>query len=861
MSLPGIPKFNPHPYRLEQSQPLPSASQFSSPLKRTKEAAAALSLMNLAAKKRKLTEKISIKVLTLSGRDAEYWETLPAFLKPQAQAIELCMQARPMTSDNQEHVRAIICAVASNEELSEVRKLAELGVLYYHLAQDQFDLIEQRPSSLFALRLVDIEEKALELKAIHKQMCPKHLRKTLPSGAVAYLVRVFAWMIFPHDGGFNLGGCFAVKELLQTRLNLHLTEEMRMQILRVVDRLIVDLRFRQLFQKPFPVHPDMQILINIDIHVPLDDPMNFVYVRWALLTALFSMMCQLNEANCFAVSIGMNVLSTHCDLLLHFLIEVLTTGKIDCEWHSIPVGLLFLRKEQADFLVEINPAQARHLTGFAVAQAALSQDSTSEEEAEPSTPMPLGHILQAEFSEFTWTAKKIFLALKQSHLQKLLISAVQFFATNSMSLPGRGSISPKGCLLSACENNFSDYLERKFKDSLQLLPWINPVVKRLAEKFDQIFFFLDYPPQQYGEDQGKVTFQYHTQGLILQGDLKRYAAFKEMRRLFYYSPDGFCPVDSLSLFTKICAHELENLDISSSSQAVWVKDKLLTFLKSEDFKKGIAKWLAISNKNVAALPWNHYYQSDSFFVIQDGGDPAIGVKFPYLEERFAAPETITGRNPGEFFMALCRTLQKIHCGPGDQVLVHSLKHAFNISPYDFREYWNQPNIELIKQIISPALALLQRGIRSEEFDYAHFKGFLPRILTRLGLDLSPTQLAEVESYMGASKKVRDLLNPALAAHVLQKGLIACSASTFRTRLILEKAIRKELDLPQIIQLGNLNWVDAFSEKLQFSYLILKYDLQQEKLVFARRTGCQDHALPNEMQSLHGSLKLFPQSQD
>ena len=110
-------------------------------------------------------------------------------------------------------------------------------------------------------------------------------------------------MIFSPEGNFNLGGCHAVLRLMESGFtnSKYVTEDGRMQIIKIVNKLIYDKQFLALFTEEFEVDNEMQGLILIDMKLPKEDKFHFRYVQWGILMLLFNPVRQLEEPNCFAV--------------------------------------------------------------------------------------------------------------------------------------------------------------------------------------------------------------------------------------------------------------------------------------------------------------------------------------------------------------------------------------------------------------------------------------------------------------------------------------------------------------------------------------------------------------------------------
>ena len=129
-----------------------------------------------------------------------------------------------------------------------------------------------------------------------------------------------------------------------------------------------------------------------------------------------------------------------------------------------------------------------------------------------------------------------------------------------------------------------------------------------------------------------------------------------------------------------------------------------------------------------------------------------------------------------------------------------------------------------------------------EFDYASLKTHLPLLLHDLAVDLNFQEYTELLHYMDNSKKSQYLLEPFTAARLMHKALIKCSRSIYIPPGALEQAIRHCYGLPEVVELGNFNWIKKISEQLNYSYLILTWDILRSKLVLKKRWAGTDKAL-------------------
>ncbi len=295
-------------------------------------------------------------------------------LQGQVSFFESFLFKKPLEASYSFSLMGKIHDICNASNWDEDKKLAELGALYFYLTKsDKLDTC----SSFIDERQREIEEEIVDLIRMHGTAGEA---KKLPSGTTAYLLRCFVRMIITPDGTFNLGGCYSVIALLERRLCKWLSEEQRTQILTIVNLLIHDESLRTLFTTPFSIHPDRKELVHIDLKIPIDEPIEFIYVQWALLIAFFSVLGQIDEGNCFAVAPTMKFLQTHPGILLELVIQVLQKGSFTFEGIEVPVDPLLKTRRMNEQLFNIplpRDIACKHL-GIAIAEKALGVHSEVE---------------------------------------------------------------------------------------------------------------------------------------------------------------------------------------------------------------------------------------------------------------------------------------------------------------------------------------------------------------------------------------------------------------------------------------------------------------------------------------------------
>ncbi|MFC2049128.1 hypothetical protein ACFLR2_00430 [Chlamydiota bacterium] len=661
---------------------------------------------------------------TLAVLDLSYREFLSPLLLEQADKIEKSASFTSLTLPTQFEIRAKVIQITSNVQFSEELKMAELGILYYFLTMGRHIPNESEPS-LLTMRLEALEAELRELKATHARNFKEVVSKLLPSGSTAYLQRVFVRMIFTPDGEFNLGGCYAVKALLNSRLNLSMTEEMRSQVLKVVERLVIDLEFLKLFQTTFQVDPEMQQLIFIDLKLPLSEPMHFVYVRWSMLTALFSVIGQVHESNCSAISMLMNLLSKDTSVLVGLMTEVLKSGHFSFEGVQIPILPLLAskRKYESDFSRAMTLEEARGLTPYRVAGSVLDA-SPNKREVAAHQKKRLEKWMEMDFRQNVGVAKEFFLSHKMSFLQQALLSIFQFVSIN-----GRGERKDCETAKDRLFTQVMDYVKLEYEqDPINKLahPFLgqealhdyddfvlnfNGLIVKLEDRLTSHFFLVDYQHWDHSVKDGWVVFEFHSQGFKFNGNLDDYKIFKDTRRLFHLSGGRFEPVDTLAAFVLLCREHMDALSDPHDAPLLKLGQKIIKdYFHDPRFIEDMANILAEANRlEGSTLDERDYLQSNSFFSIQDGGESGLTEGLHGFERLSFNAKQVNASSPRQFFERLCKGLKRqatLNPNIGELVLASFPEHAYNLKTTHLASYWDNPPISLDVRVVNRGKALM-----------------------------------------------------------------------------------------------------------------------------------------------------------
>lgn len=844
-------------------------------------------------------EKIFRATYPIVQRSALPSQSLPHDLSNQAKKIERWMLNQTLTIKERADIETKIDGILRLPFWTNERKLTELGVLYFYLSRD--NKIPFYNGTLVEKRISEIEGEVGKLQKVHKESCPKELVDVLPSGIVTYLMRALVRMIFTPDGAFNEGGCYAVKEVLNSSIGLLISEARRVQILEVVTRLIEAPSFSAKFMNPFHIHKDLYKLIQIDLKLPADEEFAFLYVRWDLLIALFSLIGQrIYEGNCYAIAPTSNLHVQHFDGLLDLLLESLQTGVLKIEGQEIPLMPLLDSRQrfEKDFEHPLSPELAVNLTGFSLAGEAVSTDVSL-----PVTTMErlsLEQLMVTHFDENALYAKEIFHSLKYNCLQQLLLSIFQFFINNSYSIEDEMK-SAKERLLTKLYESILDRSQGINHGSLLLQRCHNHWVKNLWLVDCRSLSSSIHP-------NGHIVFDYHSQGLKFNEPLN--AELINIRRLFYLE-NGLCvPVDRISEFTQRLSLPLdtlvrENTDLKEAAN--WLK----LYLNSQDALEDIAKIIGRVNNSSIQFHWDLYADSDSFFLAQEGGNTAILSRWGPFSNHMAQLVVFESENEESFFQRLCREIRKFydinpdffrHSDP--QMLISSQGHAFNLNPLHFKVFWEKtdPKNAMEELMINRARKLRRKYLSVEEkekilrkvvgdvfdahpdfrricdqrmnvnrfqeealriLDHDQFIKFndllninltgieyhiftgrakFKKIMETLGLNLSPRQCEAILDDLDQKADTDLSVSAAKLATMLHQACLTVLHKAIPVFKI-EQVLCDQFSIPHVIDLGSLNWTGDLREEIHTEHLILMYGIAEGQFILRRKIENNELLLP------------------
>lgn len=733
-------------------------------------------------------------------------------------------------------------------------------------------------------------------------------------------MRALVRMIFTPDGAFNEGGCYAVKILMDSSVSLIIAEERRAQILEIVERLTIDASFRDKFMKPFAVQEKLHDLIRIDLKLPITEEIAFLYVRWDLLIALFSLIGQIEEGNCYAVAVTSNLFGQHYDILLDLLIEALQKGSFTFEGIEIPILPLLesRRRYEKDFNLRLSPESAVRLTGFSIARETLGVESEYKPSSEK---LPFEVVMEAQFQKEKTYAKEVFLSLKYNLLQQTLLGILQFISLNSTKENKSGEtsfISWKKYIV----KKINQIVLKKFNGGVYS-PGFRDFLSRFYTVWERKLWLVDYRSWKQSFESGRVVFDFHSQGLNAEGNLSDYEPLMKVRRLCFLKEGELHPLDRISDFTKYLSSLVDEFPTDDIPLIECLRiEKFQTYLLSQYVAEEIAKIVKEQNGTQVHFGWERYYESDSFFLVQRGGDAGLITLWEPLSSRFSSSAALfTSTSVVDFVTQLCRKLKTFReqkpsffARLDPQVLMTTPGHAFNLNPLRFEKLWSleEPNTAIQRFLNEPSEVLRKKrpshemkmrilrlafgeestviankiskqrvGIERfrqevldvldknyhETFDLAlnrvltevSFNSFireLPNIAIRLGFTLSPSSQRIISEFLVQKNNGKARLSTAALTILFHEALVNSDILYFPHHLI-EEAICSHFRLPQVIDLGNLNWTMELREEMVYSRFVLKSDIAKNHLILCeRREGVDTPLSMRFIRDLMTSTELY-----
>lgn len=819
-----------------------------------------------------------------------------------------------------ENIRAIILEIAGNNHLDTNSKCAELGVLYFYIACKELPTF----SKFVEYRTKELWDEANSMINKHETVCPEHLRKHIPIGTKAYLLYAFARIIFPSDGGFNPGGCKALKIMMEGRLQTHISEEERMQIIRITDRLLNDTKFVQLFLEPFSVHKDLQELILVDLQLNEREEINSIYVRWNLLIALISSFIQhAGERNCYAISTASYLLVNDPEIPLEMLIEVLKTGQMEFSEQKFPVLSILegAMMNESGFDRVMHISSVSNLIPFSHLRDSLGSEISDEFDVK----IPLERYLTEAYVEKTLKAKLRYLSFTQNLLQKMLISMVQFTAinTNSKDFYLEDDLLKSADVKQLKQFSSKESLIDKFIEKLKINLCANLNGKSLKIQDDiyldalesfflEKLYLVDYNNYKVTHDNKKVSFHFHNQGLNFKGQLSDYNGFILERRLCFFKNGNLIPVDSITELQS-CFEEVVTqfqLDLKVQPQAS-LRPMIIDFIRSSVFNEVVSEHLFELNKKESPIEEAIYKDSNSYILAQNGSHDSYLKVWKPIRYKFEV-KSIKVDSVKLFFLKLSVELAMLDrrtkgnfAKSKKWLLIACKDHLYNICPHMFQEYWADEfkkswgtnDLQYCSKVLDPIIfdrvkmceftvtkqerildklvlvdstkgdkfkELINNSLGVEQF-CSDAKGILdPSLHGKFNcvvnsvmyeipvkaitdnLETILSDIIDISNREDCQKRILDCIelhaseyySPYSLAEALHDALLLENFPQVPSMNLIEKRIRKWANLPEVIDIGNMNWGEIQSDKTSFDYLSLRHDFTRGLSFCYRRNGVE-----------------------
>lgn len=805
---------------------LKSEKQLESPLKRAR------TLGPSSSKPRKMNPRILFEPAETSSSSQE---PLSPALQKQNSLIKRYVEKNYLNENERQDIQLRVQQI-SYSSLTEAEKLAELGALYFYLTKDPTNLSILKEESLLQARKHEIKSEISELLSTSVSPIDSSLVH-FPSGKICYLKRAFAHMIFTSDGSFNPGGCEAVKWLLSTDLAISFSEEIRAQMLTVMDGFLNDPSFYKLFLiEHSNIHPGAAKLIRADLFLKSDEPVGNLHAAWAKLIGCFSLLSQLNEGNCFAVAPTFEMFRQKLDIVLNLFNQMIDKGSFTYEDQEIPLSILFDGRKSYEkaFKRTFKVADTVQSTAFSIISGLFEEkrgDSTQEEQT-------LEELFSERFAEAHPEAKERYLAFKRNLFQQAALAFFQFIPINAPMRVGSGS-SEKEKFYKHVENFiYADFLKQFPGDASKA--FIRFFQKQLRSRF----WFIDYHNESLEVKDGCVYFPCCPQGILLESDQdSEFKKFLDMRRLFYQKDGQFTPVDTLSGLAN-CFSEVAGELTQSEEGKEWaeIEKYFQTFLSRPSFKILAAKIVRELNR-LEELPfsWEKYQRSDAFMVAANGGYLSLILNWQTIEHSIGYRKaTLQDKREERLFIQCCDAVRgyvesnpTFLNNPNPTILVANQAHIFNLYPLHFADFISGDTAALLEQKVYTHAKRLRRmnptkAIRKRVLYDAFDKKLADEILAGIPQKLSSMlrfraavlkllkdrgMLSECESFNNSFQKVLNQVSyrdykaqlPALLhKHGIENG--AAIAKTIR------KAVK------QLLPAGNqhlspLNWAQATQKVL------------------------------------------------
>lgn len=854
---------------------------FYSPLK--KEECSQLQSEYCAAKRRLFDEKPNEEApreeLTLSeiyqmdfekpGADAFQFFAV----REQVMAIETWMTQH---SVDVAAIRALVlnCLKCADYE----KKMAELGLLLFYL--DKNGEIP-KADSLLEYRASELKEKTEGYINSHQVAGAS---RDIPSGKIHYLMRAFVHMLFVQAPStqtqlFNRGGLIVIKQLLMNPcfgIAKFLQPEHREHILIVVDQMIYHSAMENLFKKKLVVHSELQDVVRFNLKLKPKEEISSIHAFYDCMMTLFADIRQNTSPNCYAISGLIYAIENHTYKVLCQLMEWLTKGHVSFHATNIPIQPLIEKRLVAskDLQQNLESSAALSLAPLDNLAHLLALDVKDKKSGELSVGNILSELLKDNNAlNLQNDAEKYYCTYKYHTLTHLLLAILEISSINHR-LDGNSPLKEE--LIQAC-------LSAVKKMPEWLKPKSNVFIERLKTKLESRLWLENCE----GVDLKTVA--------NVQGDSKALTRlFKAHHKIFHLISGNYLPLDSLTKLQEMVVSAIQDVKKELEQEGHLEEAKAAAkYIKSTqlNFRATLTDHAAkqIDIKGISGKVLN---QSDLLVLKDKGGwmetalEVALGIKV-------ATQEIGNCKTAYDFLEKLIGKFKKLDLNLFEgsrRLILQNRQHTWTLSPGCWKillENRNNFYPFMQKKVFDPAKAkldsvvapeLLERVIRCYSCDVETYSTMLLFFCERPqsthlqfmkdlleGADEEDKSLMRTiieEEFSKVYLKKNDLEkvlqqlsvlpdNPEILEKLYQKMNLELMqpyqlASRLRLLLIdeklaildpylIEQTLCQVLKLPITIQLGDLNWADAYREDPEHLHLMIVFSWVLMSLVYVERT--------------------------
>jgi hypothetical protein len=635
---------------------------------------------------------------------------------------------------------------------------------------------------------------------------------------------------------------------------------------------------------------------KIDKSTDEENPFRFVYAQWAILLALFTPVGQTDEGNCYAVATLFNLLNEHAEILLPILMSVLKKGYLIYGKKKIPVSILLDGKKQYDLSPDFNIKYEKfiQLPIISVLTHCIKSDITDNFDSKINCLLSLDECMQIAFGAKKEIAMKMYDSFYKKNISHLLLSIFQFIPTNTVN--GKKESSSKYHLIDFIHlyllkcipisqftkpfiHDFTSKYKSELKERLFIFDYFNstPNLKNNRINFD--FHEKGFKFNGYLEDYKK--FKEERRLCILENS--KMIPIDSISMLQTHLQRINLSVVNKYFKTMHVDEVIELNSYFSSNEFMYDFSQFLeninwnnTPLKSEEYLDSDSLFLIQRGGNTdyltIAKPFKTIFKKPVTLI-------STSVKSFYSN---LCHEIFQQMNINSQFLNKDDFL----------ILTTSKRHVYNTFPNRFKKYWKNSPEQKIQHRVFERAAIVSKVTRKQIIDIFHpiigdyvdvllkntnenellnitsvavkAKMILPEeLLDEVDLaieksldEISLKKVREEASYLltnvlknkNEKKYLRifhetlqgmqilkmDYVTPYFLAVEINKILLQSSPCVQISSNKIENRIRKTFFLPEIIEIGNTNWVGLEAEKKHFLYLAINYSYTKGMLTLSVR---------------------------